>query len=615
MVGRREVKWPGRGPTAVASELWRASRPLSATLALLVVGGAAIPLVVATAVAAVVRAVPAAVADAGSGELGPPFAAVVAAFTAGQILDVAREAVSFVLASRVEYNVEASAMEAALRPAGVEHLHTPAVRAAVAAAAGITPGGVRPATSVLAVADVAMAKLSGAGALVLLARWHLWVPVVIGAAWAATIPWLRREGSTARSLTGRRSEALRRAAYFRDLALEPGAAKELRLFGLGPWLLERYATAATTALAGVWTERRRGRGLMVAALGCVAVATTAVFGTLAVEATSGRLPVRDVALFGQLVLAATAIGWAGDAEWLLREGGRVLAVARSVPPVPATASPAAASFAPRETPPTAVFADVAFAYPGEASAALRAVTFTVPPGASVALVGENGAGKSTVVKLLAGLYQPNRGAVLIDGVPLATDDVRAWRSRLACIFQDFARYEASLRDNVALGVADPRSVSDEECLEALRRAGAADLLGLPDGLRTVLGPGYDGATGLSGGQWQRVALARGLLAVARGADIVVLDEPTAALDVRAEAAFFDRLFGQTTGLTRLVVSHRLASVRRADHIVVFQDGTVTEQGPHSELLAAGGWYAARYRTQASAFPSPPDGNVDGPVHV
>jgi ATP-binding cassette subfamily B protein len=604
------------GLASVAGELFRASAPLSAALALLVAMGALVPLVVAVAVADLVRAVPAALDSGRWDPLQGPFIVLVAAFAVGQLLDAAREGVSFALAQRVEHDVQAAVMRAGLGPDGVEHLHAGGFADVVAAAGGTAPGGVRPMTAVLAVGDVAVAKLSGLGALLLLARWHLWVPVVLGVAWASTIPWLRREGTTARSLTGRRTEALRRAAYFRDLALEPGAAKELRLFGLGPWLIDRYVDACAGALAGVWSDRRRHRGLMLAALIAITAATGIVYGTLAFEATSGRLPLREVALFAQLALATMAVGWTGDAEWLLRAGASALAVVRSVPDAP-VAPPRRLPVSPGARPPPAIaFHDVSFTYPGEAAPALRSVNFSVPAGASVALVGDNGAGKSTTVKLLAALYQPAAGAIVFDGVALGQGSVDDWRSRLACILQDFTRYEATLRDNVALGVSEPASVSDEECLEALGRAGAGDLLRLPEGLHTMLGEGYENSTGLSGGQWQRIALARALLAVQRGADLVVLDEPTAALDVRAEAAFFDGFFVETKGLTRLVVSHRLASVRRADLIVVLHEGTAVETGTHAELLAADGRYAAMYRTQASAFASPPgDNNPETSLHV
>jgi len=198
-----------------------------------------------------------------------------------------------------------------------------------------------------------------------------------------------------------------------------------------------------------------------------------------------------------------------------------------------------------------------FTYPGRDAPTLAGLDLEIPAGQSVAIVGDNGAGKSTVVKLLAGLYRPDRGTVVIDAHAAGDGDVTG---RAAVIFQSFGRYELSLRDNIAFG--NPASVDDDAALvAALRRAGGGDLLDRVD-LDTVLSAGYPGGTDLSGGQWQRVALARALAAVDRGASLLVLDEPTASLDVRAETALFERFLQVTQARTTVLVSHRLNSVRR-----------------------------------------------------
>ncbi len=226
---------------------------------------------------------------------------------------------------------------------------------------------------------------------------------------------------------------------------------------------------------------------------------------------------------------------------------------------------------------------------------------TVEAGRSLAIVGLNGAGKTTLVKLLARLYEPQSGRILVDGRELREYPVRAWRRRLAAIFQDFVHYELPVRDNVGFGAVELLH-DDERIRGALARAGALDLVeALPQGLETTLSREEAGGAELSGGEWQRVAIARALLAVDGGAGVLVLDEPTANLDVRAEAAFFDRFLELTRGLTTILISHRFSTVRRADRIVVLDDGRVVEVGTHAELLAARGRYAELFHLQAERF--------------
>jgi ATP-binding cassette, subfamily B, bacterial len=229
-------------------------------------------------------------------------------------------------------------------------------------------------------------------------------------------------------------------------------------------------------------------------------------------------------------------------------------------------------------------------------------------GECTALVGLNGSGKTTLVKLLARLYQPTRGTILADGCDIRSLSFDSWRCRLAVIFQDFNRYELSVTDNIAFGAieqpADPGRID-----AAARKAGIAGLIdGLPHGERTLLAREYDGGAELSGGQWQRVALARALYAVDSGADVLVLDEPTAALDVRAEAAFYEEFIRNASGRTTLLISHRFSSIRHADRIVVLEQGHVIEDGTHESLLEQGGRYADLFRLQAQRFAAEGEGS-------
>jgi ATP-binding cassette, subfamily B, bacterial len=271
---------------------------------------------------------------------------------------------------------------------------------------------------------------------------------------------------------------------------------------------------------------------------------------------------------------------------------------------------------------------VRFRYPGADREVFGGLDLVLRAGQSTALVGINGAGKTTLVKLLARLHDPDSGRILVDGVDLTRLRPVQWQRQVAVVFQDFAHYPLSFAENVGFGA--PEHISDAEGLAAAAgRAGALDLLaglagpggsdgsgggrdgagGPGGGWDTVLSRAYEGGVDLSGGQWQRIALARALFAVRHGAAILVLDEPTAWLDARGEADFFDRFLDITHGTTTLIISHRFSTVRRADHICVLDEGRVLEQGDHESLIAAGNRYAQLFSLQAARFGDAPDSAV------
>jgi len=418
-----------------------------------------------------------------------------------------------------------------------------------------------------------------------------------------------RSGLTAFSTVLGTTRLLRRRRhryYLRDMMLGRAAAADLRLFGLHGWIRSRYRAAALDEVVPLW--RRRRRTLLAPYVPCALAATglcTAVLATAASSVADGVVSVGALALVVQsTVLAMRLGGFIAESDVQTQFG---MTTHQSIDALDAEIGPApeptvAVSAAGTEAgAPGISFRRVSFTYPGAPRPTLRDLDLDVEPGSSLAVVGRNGAGKTTLVKLLARLYEPSAGAVLVDGRDLATLDARGWQRNVAAVFQDFVRFDLSLRDNVALGCV--RAAADDDAVRsALRRAGLDDLPDrLPDGLGTPLSSQHVGGVDLSGGQWQRVALARALRAVDGGARVLVLDEPTASLDAHAELEFYDRYLELTRGLTTVIVSHRFSTVRKADKIAVLSDGHVSEQGTHDELVARGGRYAEMFAIQAAAF--------------
>ena len=397
----------------------------------------------------------------------------------------------------------------------------------------------------------------------------------------------------------------RRRDYYRDLLISPGPAKEVRVFGLLPWLQGRFRSQGLAAVQPVWRARRRivyvpyavsiPIWLVLSGLATVAVARAAAGG----ELTLGELA---FALQG-IVLVSAFGSFYFESDWQTEHGMRAYgALERFEAAAAADRARETGGREPGRLPQRELrFESVSFGYGDGSRHVLRDLDLTIEAGRSLAIVGLNGAGKTTLVKLLARMYEPQAGRITADGIDVREFPAAAWRSRLGAIFQDFVHYDLPVRENVGFG-APSLLFDDERLRSALDRAGALTLVErLPRGLDTVLSREYEGGAELSGGQWQRVAIARALAAVDAGAGVLVLDEPTANLDVRAEAEFFDRFLELTRGLTTILISHRFSTVRRADRIVVLEDGAITEEGTHEELLRLGGRYAELFHLQASRF--------------
>jgi ABC-type multidrug transport system fused ATPase/permease subunit len=395
-------------------------------------------------------------------------------------------------------------------------------------------------------------------------------------------------------------EAQRHAEYAYRLAVDPPAAKELRLFGLQDWVMGRFVSRRTRLHELQYRATRLREKPLAWSLLAVLSANVVVFWAMAQAALSGRIDLEQVVVYAQVAVGVSAIAF-GGLSWALDGAAAPVAAVLRLEPAMAKRG---VLFACSEARPASGlpgreirFRNVTFAYPGGARPVLEGFDLVVPARSSLAIVGQNGAGKTTLAKLLCRLYDPQGGAIEVDGADLRELDVASWRGRLAAVFQDFIRFELPLRDNVA-----PAGAPDDTIRAALAEAGASGLARLD----TPLARGYDDGTELSGGQWQRVALARALCAVRMGAGLVLLDEPTAQLDVRGEAFVFDRILAATRKVTTILISHRFSTVRHADRICVLEHGRVAELGTHDELMSLGGRYRTMFELQAKRFTADTD---------
>ncbi|MGH9178472.1 MAG: ATP-binding cassette domain-containing protein, partial [Acidimicrobiales bacterium] len=457
-------------------------------------------------------------------QLGPPLALVGVIFVLLQVLAPLHQALSANLGSRVSAWLYDRVTEACVRPPGMGHLEDPELTSDLTVAREFDLGQTGPPMfmNVEFISGGLVELIAGLASAAVLFAYAWWAPLLLGGAWAST-HWLLRESSVWRDRnTDEVRSAQRHADYAYRLAVDPPAAKELRLFGLADWVVDRFRDRRQRLFDLQYQATRLREKPVLGCLLLVGAANVAVFWSLARAAADGRIDLDQVVVFAQTAVGASAIAF-GGLNWALDGAAApVAAVLRLAPAMgPAGAlspPPAGGPPAPAAAPVDGIrFRDVTFAYPG-GQPVLEGFDLFLPAGSSLAIVGQNGAGKTTLAKLLCRLYDPQSGAIEVDGVDLRDLDVGSWRGVVTAVFQDFIRFELPLRDNVA-----PAGGADDDIVAALEAAGAADLAGLD----TPLAKGYEGGTDLSGGQWQRVALARALCAVEQGAGVVLLDEPTA----------------------------------------------------------------------------------------
>jgi ABC-type multidrug transport system fused ATPase/permease subunit len=571
----------------------RADGPLAvAWWAVLVLRGV-LPAVFAIAMGGLVGAV-----QGGAGLAGP-LALVGAVFVLLQVLTPVHQAIGANLGDRTAAWLYDRLTEACVRPPGMGHLEDPKLTSDLTVARDFDLGMTGPPLSISVdfIAGGLVELTGGLACAVVLFAYAWWAPILLAGAWLAT-HWLLRESAIWHDRNTEEVRAAQRDAdYAYRLAVDPAPAKELRLFGLAAWAIDRFVARRTRLHALQYEATRLREKPLLWSVLLVVSANVALFWSLASAAGGGSLDLGQVVVFAQSAVGVSMIGFGGLSWALDGAAAPVAAVLRLDAAMAPAGALSAGTRAADGMPAHGIrFRDLRFAYPG-GTPVLDGFDLTIPAGSSLAIVGQNGAGKTTLAKLLCRLYDPQSGAIEIDGVDLRDLSLESWRGRVTAVFQDFTRFELPLRDNVA-----PAGAPDEAIVQALAAAGASNLAGLD----TVLARGYEGGTDLSGGQWQRVALARALCAVQLGAGVVLLDEPTAQLDVRGEAEIFDRILTATRRCTTILISHRFSTVRHADRICVLEEGRVVELGTHDELIALGGRYRTMFDLQAQRFTAAED---------
>lgn len=507
---------------------------------------------------------------------------------------------AIVLGRELELDLQDHLIAVVAAPVGIEHVEDEDIVAWLRIARRLGLDLDRPERAVQALAAIAPSWLTAMGSAVVLIAFSWWLGLLWLISWPVLVVLMQTEYVRIGRATYERSRYLAEAEYLRDLAITAGAAREIRIWGMLAWLLERFDRAWDDGMRPIRATCRLRKRVVFGSTAYLA-ALFALTMTMLV-----RAGLHGAVGFGALGVYLMACRALAQFDAFDDANVDIALAAVSVPrlhllerQLPQSSTATATQSLPVDAPQHELaFHDVYFSYPGANRATLDGLSLSIPAGSSLAIIGRNGVGKTSLIKLLCGFYPPQCGTITVDGVDLAEVDPVDWRRHVSALFQDFTRYDLSVRENITLGA--PKHASDEATVwAACERLGIGDLIeSLPHGLDTVLSKEYRGGVDLSGGQWQRVALARALFAVEAGARILILDEPAAALDVRAEAELYERFLDITAGLTTVLASHRYSTVRQADRIVVLDCGRVVECGSHDELMALRGRYSRLFELQA-----------------
>jgi ATP-binding cassette, subfamily B, bacterial len=601
---------PARALLAVARLLPQISRSRTALFAAGIVLVAALPLAMTIATGLLIGAVPAA-AEAGPGSPEARYAYVLlavgaAALLLGRVVDNFHRANAANLGRELELLLQDRLVAAVARPAGIAHLEDDRVLALLRIARQLGADFMRPERAIRGLAAIAPEFLAAAGASIVLCFFNIWIGLAWFVAWPVIFIAMQNEYTRVGRSFYKNSTEKRENEYVRGLAMSIEPAKEIRVWGLMGWLLERYDRQWADRMDYANRHQRLRTRTAVGVVGALLVLTAVTALLLARAGLDGAVG------FAALSVYLVALTSMFNSSAFDDMAAFVALGALPVPKILALESTLAAdertvtAELPAAAPERGVrFEDVSFSYPGATRPVIAGLDLEIEAGTSLAVVGHNGAGKTSLVKLLSGLYEPTGGKITVDGTDLAGVDPAAWRTHLSALFQDFTRYQLTARENITFGA--PHLAGDTDRIwKACDPMGIRELIeSLPNGLDTVLSSQYGDGTDLSGGQWQRIALARALFAVQAGAKILILDEPAAALDVRAEAELYEQFLDITAGLTTIVISHRFSTVRRADRIVVLDGGRVIEDGSHEQLMALGGRYAEAFTLQAARLARTP----------
>jgi ATP-binding cassette subfamily B protein len=583
--------------------VWRSSKPATLALAALTLVSAVLPLGVAYAGKGIVDSV-----VATSGKLTLKWVLIELGIVAGQALT--QRGLGFVrqmLGARLAVDINVMILEKALT---LDLRHFEDGRFYDSLTRARREASFRPVSVVTEGFQLVQNSLTLIGYLALILRYSRWAALAL---FAASVPAALVEMYFSRSafrLRNWRSPESRQLNYLEYVLANDGHVKEVKLFGLGQTLLGRYKSLSDKiyredqALAG----KRAGWALFLSLAGTGAF--YACYAGMALAAATKAITLGNMTLYlvafrqGQQAFQSvlSAVGGIYEDTLYMSNLFEYLSIPVS------SDIPKSAKEYPSSTGEAGIrFDNVGFKYPmapgsnghSEEKWALRGVSFFVPRGQSVALVGANGAGKTTLIKLLTRLYDPTEGRVLVDGIDLRQWDPETLRARVAVIFQDFNEYQLDVRENVGVGSL-PHLTEEARIARAAERGGADEVVAtLSEGLGTKLGKWAHDGVELSGGQWQKIALARAFMR--EEADILVLDEPTAALDAEAEHAIFERFRTLAAGRTTFLISHRFSTVRMADRILVIEGGRILEDGSHHELVAAGQRYAHLFSLQAQGY--------------